>query len=43
MLCLTTGPETVELANYGLKPLKPGAKISLSHFKLFFLGILTQQ
>jgi hypothetical protein len=32
--CLTTGPKVTELTDYGLNPLKPQAKISLSSFKL---------
>lgn len=35
----TTGPETMESAAHGLKPLRLGATASLSSFQLTFSGI----
>jgi hypothetical protein len=40
MLCLTMGPESVELGDLELNPMKAWAKISPSFFKLFLSGIL---
>ena len=39
-ICLTTSQETIELNNYGLKPLKR-KKINLGLFKFVFSGILS--
>jgi hypothetical protein len=42
MFYLPTGPKATRLSDHGLKLLKPGAKLSLSSFKLFISGIFSQ-
>jgi hypothetical protein len=36
MFCLATGPIVMRSSNYGLKPLKPWAKINISSFQVVF-------
>lgn len=43
MGCLTTDLDTMETAGQGLKSMQLSAKVNLCSFKLFFLGILSQQ